>query len=296
MRTFFITLSIASLLVLSGVAFAQQDPNTGTYVNTEANPFTGGQVNDQNNPNTDANVNQNQNPNENANVNEETNVNENTNANDQINANSQDQNLAEQNYVNDQQNVNTAQNLTDPNANYGYFLNDQYNVSYDNFNPFIGLGHNQYDPWQQGLFNNSTFQSWSGDYNDPNGTDYTATLNDTFDKTKASQLKQFKFGTSDLFSNGVHLSSSPGTCSRTLKTFSDIIYYIVCIINTFIIQLLITLAFIYFAWGVSQYVVATGNAEERKKARNIIIYGLIALFVIVCVWGLVRLFKLALGL
>lgn len=54
-----------------------------------------------------------------------------------------------------------------------------------------------------------------------------------------------------------------------------------------LIPLLITLAVIYFFWGVAQYILKSDNEEGRREARNIMLYGLIALFVIVGVWGLV---------
>ena len=55
-----------------------------------------------------------------------------------------------------------------------------------------------------------------------------------------------------------------------------------------IIPLLITLAVVYFIWGVIQYTVSS-DEEKKKKARGMIIQGLIGLFVIIAFWGIIRL-------
>jgi len=49
------------------------------------------------------------------------------------------------------------------------------------------------------------------------------------------------------------------------------------------------LAVIYFFWGLAQYIIKSGNEEARTEARNIMIYGIIILFVMLSVWGLVGL-------
>jgi len=54
-----------------------------------------------------------------------------------------------------------------------------------------------------------------------------------------------------------------------------------------IIPLLIAIALIVFIIGVIKYVTAGAEEEKRKEARNTIIYGVIGLFAIVAVWGLV---------
>lgn len=53
-----------------------------------------------------------------------------------------------------------------------------------------------------------------------------------------------------------------------------------------IIPIIIVLGVIYFIWAVIQYVTVK-DEEERGKARSHMIMGLIALFVIVSIWGLI---------
>ncbi len=51
---------------------------------------------------------------------------------------------------------------------------------------------------------------------------------------------------------------------------------------------LIVLALVIFIWGVIKYITAGDEEEKRSKARNTILYGVIGLFAIVAVWGLVK--------
>lgn len=54
-----------------------------------------------------------------------------------------------------------------------------------------------------------------------------------------------------------------------------------------IIPLILIVATIVFIWGVVTVVISTGNVEKRKEGKDLILYGLIGLFVISAVWGLV---------
>ena len=62
-----------------------------------------------------------------------------------------------------------------------------------------------------------------------------------------------------------------------------------------LIPIIIGLAVLAFIWGILKYVVAKGE-EDRKEARNVMIYGIIVIFVMVSVWGLVNLLGETIGL
>jgi len=53
------------------------------------------------------------------------------------------------------------------------------------------------------------------------------------------------------------------------------------------LPILMSLAVLLFVWGVVVYIFNAGNEEKRKQARGYMIWGVIGLFVIVSVWGLV---------
>jgi len=71
----------------------------------------------------------------------------------------------------------------------------------------------------------------------------------------------------------------------TFKTLSETI--ISNVLNP-LVGIIITLALIYFLWGVAKYVGSPGSEEKRREAISVITHGLIALFVMVSVWGLVK--------
>ncbi len=58
-----------------------------------------------------------------------------------------------------------------------------------------------------------------------------------------------------------------------------------------LVGLLMALALTYFLWGVVKYIQSTGDEAKRKEGINMMTYGIIALFVMVSVWGLVNLLK-----
>jgi len=62
-----------------------------------------------------------------------------------------------------------------------------------------------------------------------------------------------------------------------------------------LIPVVIGLAVLIFLWGVLKYVVAK-DEESQKEARGVMLYGIIALFVMVSVWGLVNIFRQSLNL
>lgn len=55
-----------------------------------------------------------------------------------------------------------------------------------------------------------------------------------------------------------------------------------------LIPLIIGIAVILFLIGVLGYITAGGDEEKRAAARSMIIFGIIALFVMTAVWGFVR--------
>ena len=56
------------------------------------------------------------------------------------------------------------------------------------------------------------------------------------------------------------------------------------IINS-LVPIILSLAIVFFLWGVLQYVTKAG--EEKAKAREQMLWGIIAIAVMVSIWGLV---------
>ncbi|OGI92187.1 hypothetical protein A2933_01295 [Candidatus Nomurabacteria bacterium RIFCSPLOWO2_01_FULL_46_18] len=78
--------------------------------------------------------------------------------------------------------------------------------------------------------------------------------------------------------------------------FQDLIIYVISIINNAIIPLVFAIALVLFIWGVVQYVINAQDTEKKAKGRQFMIWGIIALTVMLTVWGLVAVLGRTFGL
>src|SRR4051812_36195463 len=59
------------------------------------------------------------------------------------------------------------------------------------------------------------------------------------------------------------------------------------------LPIVVGIALLGFFWGLAMFIFSGG--EEKEKGKNIMIWGVVALFVMMSVWGLVRFIGSALG-
>lgn len=86
-------------------------------------------------------------------------------------------------------------------------------------------------------------------------------------------------------------------CSLPSKTMlGDLFNYATCIISSSVIPLIFALAIAMFVWGVVQYVINAQEEAKRQKGRDFMIWGIIALAVMVSVWGLVGILRNTFGI
>jgi hypothetical protein len=62
-----------------------------------------------------------------------------------------------------------------------------------------------------------------------------------------------------------------------------------------LIFLFITVAIVVFFWGLIQYLGNIGGEDAAKKGIQLMLWGIIALFVMVSVWGIIRLLQNTFG-
>ena len=66
-----------------------------------------------------------------------------------------------------------------------------------------------------------------------------------------------------------------------------------------VVNLLIPIAFaaavVFFFWGLALYILNSGNEEKKAEGRRIMIGGVIALFIMASIWGVVAFLRNALG-
>ena len=68
----------------------------------------------------------------------------------------------------------------------------------------------------------------------------------------------------------------------------DLFSYLTCIINNAVIPLIFAIAVAMFIWGVVQYVINDSEEAKKEKGKLFMVWGIIALTVMISVWGLVK--------
>jgi len=63
-----------------------------------------------------------------------------------------------------------------------------------------------------------------------------------------------------------------------------------------LLPIVVGLALLAFFWGLAKFVFAAGSEDAKEEGKRIMIWGLIALFVMVSVWGLVKFIGSALNI
>lgn len=53
------------------------------------------------------------------------------------------------------------------------------------------------------------------------------------------------------------------------------------------IAVVASLALLFFFWGLANFILNSSNEEKKSEGRNIMIWGIVALFVMFSVWGLI---------
>ena len=92
-----------------------------------------------------------------------------------------------------------------------------------------------------------------------------------------------------IISLGVIFGATPVFAFAASSTVGSVLATLIGYLN-YIVPALITIAVVYFIWGVISYM--TSSDEEAKKlGRTKIINGLIGLFIIVAFWGIIGLVK-----
>ncbi len=76
--------------------------------------------------------------------------------------------------------------------------------------------------------------------------------------------------------------------ATNITYFDTIVDSIGGIIST-LIPIVVALGILFFIWGLVQFIFASGDEAAKDEGKRKMIWGVVALFVIVSVWGLVAL-------
>jgi amino acid transporter len=56
----------------------------------------------------------------------------------------------------------------------------------------------------------------------------------------------------------------------------------------YLVLVVLALALVFFLWGMAKFILHADSEEGRKSGKQIMIWGLIALFVMTSVWGIIK--------
>ena len=82
------------------------------------------------------------------------------------------------------------------------------------------------------------------------------------------------------------VATVPAVASAQFGDFVEALDTVTQWINL-IIPFLLLLATLYFFWGLTKFILKAGNEEAQGEAKQIMIWGVVAVFVMVSFWGLV---------
>lgn len=84
----------------------------------------------------------------------------------------------------------------------------------------------------------------------------------------------------------------PAVAFAQVRNIFDVGAFFIDLVNNLAVPALFALAFIMFIWGIYEAFIGSSDKgeEKRKEGRKKILWGLIAFFIMVSVWGLVNIF------
>jgi hypothetical protein len=91
------------------------------------------------------------------------------------------------------------------------------------------------------------------------------------------------------FAAGPTFTVTADSCRQAnpLRSIAGFLNFFTCTMVSSVIPLLFTLATAGFIWGIIQYFLNPENEEKRSQGKSYMLWGIIALFVMVSMWGLV---------
>lgn len=78
---------------------------------------------------------------------------------------------------------------------------------------------------------------------------------------------------------------SPFLASAQLKETKSFFTELLSLVSNVLIPLVFTLALLLFFWGMVKYIYSAGT--DKQKAKDIMIWGVIALFVMSSIWAII---------
>ncbi len=76
--------------------------------------------------------------------------------------------------------------------------------------------------------------------------------------------------------------AAPTDFKSLVKIFTDLLGLAVPVVAS--------LAVLFFFWGIAKYIFSAGSEDQKKEAKNVMTWGLVAIFVMTSFYGILKLF------
>jgi heme/copper-type cytochrome/quinol oxidase subunit 4 len=93
----------------------------------------------------------------------------------------------------------------------------------------------------------------------------------------------------------IGITSIPFSHAHAVGTLEELESLILKILGQ-IVPVFLALATVYLLWQIFRYIWLADNEEERTEARKLIVYGVIALFVMFSIWSIIAVLENTLNL
>ncbi len=81
---------------------------------------------------------------------------------------------------------------------------------------------------------------------------------------------------------------------KNIGTLGDVFGWATCLISNAILPLLFSSALAVFVYGVVKFI-SNSDSKEQGKGKDFMVWGIIGLFVMISVWGLVNVLNVTFG-
>lgn len=96
--------------------------------------------------------------------------------------------------------------------------------------------------------------------------------------------------------NGSALQPGPVNGDLSKKTLSQLVTDFIVVASEYVLKILLALIILVFLWGLTKYMFkGQGSDTARSEGRKLMLWGIIAIFVLTSVWGLVAVFTSFVG-
>lgn len=78
--------------------------------------------------------------------------------------------------------------------------------------------------------------------------------------------------------------------AQQVRDIQSLIQYLLGIIDQLVV-LVVGLGLLVFLWGLARFIMQAGDKDAVKEGKNLMFWGIIALFVMTSVWGIVNILE-----